>query len=86
MRTPACRQKSIFLGVKALFGLLLVVVQYRVRVDFSIPIESFLDPPEFMATGDKDVRFKVLYCGICHSDLHMVKNQWGVTAYPVVPG
>ncbi|CAK9185882.1 unnamed protein product [Ilex paraguariensis] len=38
------------------------------------------------ATGDKDVRFKVLYCGICHSDLHMVKNQWGVTAYPVVPG
>ncbi|XP_024976422.1 mannitol dehydrogenase-like [Cynara cardunculus var. scolymus] len=37
-------------------------------------------------TGDKDVRFKVLYCGICHSDLHFAKNEWGVTTYPVVPG
>ncbi|GLT44176.1 hypothetical protein SLA2020_180900 [Shorea laevis] len=38
------------------------------------------------ATGEKDVAFKVLYCGICHSDLHMVKNEWGQTVYPVVPG
>ncbi|KAK3016421.1 hypothetical protein RJ639_006188 [Escallonia herrerae] len=37
-------------------------------------------------TGDHDVTFKVLYCGICHSDLHMVKNEWGVTLYPVLPG
>ncbi|KAK2975646.1 hypothetical protein RJ640_000671 [Escallonia rubra] len=37
-------------------------------------------------TGDHDVTFKVLYCGICHSDLHMVKNEWGVTQYPVLPG
>ncbi|KAJ0959442.1 putative mannitol dehydrogenase [Helianthus annuus] len=38
------------------------------------------------ATGDKDVRFKVLYCGICHSDLHFAKNEWGFTKYPVTPG
>ncbi|CBI18802.3 unnamed protein product, partial [Vitis vinifera] len=38
------------------------------------------------ATGEKDVRFKVLYCGICHSDLHMVKNEWGSSTYPLVPG
>nr|XP_043631553.1 mannitol dehydrogenase-like [Erigeron canadensis] len=38
------------------------------------------------ATGEKDVRFKVLYCGICHSDLHFIKNEWGVTTYPVIPG
>ncbi|MCH85509.1 cinnamyl alcohol dehydrogenase, partial [Trifolium medium] len=37
-------------------------------------------------TGEKDVAFKVLYCGICHSDLHMVKNEWGVSTYPLVPG
>ncbi|KAL1825050.1 mannitol dehydrogenase [Daucus carota subsp. sativus] len=37
-------------------------------------------------TGEKDVRLKVLYCGICHSDLHMIKNEWGITSYPVVPG
>lgn len=33
-----------------------------------------------------DVAFDVLYCGICHSDLHTVKNDWGGTTYPVVPG
>ncbi|OMP06050.1 Alcohol dehydrogenase superfamily, zinc-type [Corchorus capsularis] len=38
------------------------------------------------ATGEKDVAFKVLYCGICHSDLHMVKNEWGNSVYPLVPG
>ncbi|KAJ1406979.1 Polyketide synthase, enoylreductase domain [Sesbania bispinosa] len=37
-------------------------------------------------TGEKDVSFKVLYCGICHSDLHMVKNEWGNSTYPLVPG
>ncbi|GMI68724.1 elicitor-activated gene 3-1, CINNAMALDEHYDE AND HEXENAL REDUCTASE [Hibiscus trionum] len=38
------------------------------------------------ATGEKDVAFKVLYCGICHSDLNMVKNEWGFSVYPLVPG
>jgi D-arabinose 1-dehydrogenase-like Zn-dependent alcohol dehydrogenase len=38
------------------------------------------------ATGETDVQFKVLYCGICHSDLHMIKNEWGNTVYPIVPG
>ncbi|XP_060184641.1 8-hydroxygeraniol dehydrogenase-like [Lycium barbarum] len=37
-------------------------------------------------TGEKDVQFKVLYCGICHSDLHMLKNEWGNSKYPIVPG
>ncbi|MFS7954624.1 putative mannitol dehydrogenase [Helianthus anomalus] len=38
------------------------------------------------STGDKDVRFKVLYCGICHSDLHFAKNEWGMSTYPILPG
>ena len=33
-----------------------------------------------------DVRLDVLYCGVCHSDLHMARNEWKVTIYPVVPG
>ncbi|XP_052195510.1 probable mannitol dehydrogenase [Diospyros lotus] len=37
-------------------------------------------------TGEKDVAFKVLFCGICHSDLHQVKNEWGNTIYPCLPG
>lgn len=40
----------------------------------------------FRATGDEDVRLKVLYCGICHTDLHHAKNDWGVSFYPFVPG
>ncbi|CAH8344819.1 unnamed protein product [Eruca vesicaria subsp. sativa] len=37
-------------------------------------------------TGEKDVRFKVLFCGICHTDVCMAKNEWGFTTYPLVPG
>ncbi|XP_075104766.1 putative mannitol dehydrogenase [Nicotiana tabacum] len=37
-------------------------------------------------TGDKDVKLKILYCGICHTDLHQVKNEWGFSQYPMVPG
>ncbi|CAA2985192.1 8-hydroxygeraniol dehydrogenase-like [Olea europaea subsp. europaea] len=38
------------------------------------------------APGERDVQVKVLYCGICHSDLHMAKNEWGLTQFPIVPG
>lgn len=37
-------------------------------------------------TGEEDVRVKILYCGICHSDLHNVKNERGTAKYPMVPG
>ncbi|XP_038697659.1 probable mannitol dehydrogenase [Tripterygium wilfordii] len=49
---------------------------------------AVLSPFKFSrrATGKKDVTFKVLYCGICHSDLHMIKNEWGSSIYPLVPG
>jgi uncharacterized zinc-type alcohol dehydrogenase-like protein len=33
-----------------------------------------------------DVEIKILYCGVCHSDLHTVRNEWGGTMYPCVPG
>ncbi|GKE71542.1 probable cinnamyl alcohol dehydrogenase 6, partial [Tanacetum coccineum] len=36
--------------------------------------------------GADDVAIKILYCGICHTDIHHVKNDWGITMYPVVPG
>ncbi len=34
----------------------------------------------------QDVNIEVLYCGVCHSDLHMARNEWGVSRYPLVPG
>jgi len=33
-----------------------------------------------------DVEIEILYCGVCHSDLHFARNEWGGTTYPVVPG
>ncbi|MCA9286716.1 MAG: NAD(P)-dependent alcohol dehydrogenase [Phycisphaerales bacterium] len=33
-----------------------------------------------------DVEIDILFCGVCHSDLHFARNEWGMTAYPVVPG
>jgi uncharacterized zinc-type alcohol dehydrogenase-like protein len=36
--------------------------------------------------GAHDVQFDILYCGVCHSDLHTVRSEWGGTAYPCVPG
>jgi len=38
---------------------------------------------------DKDVQIEILFCGICHSDLHSVRNEWSEfmpTVYPIVPG
>jgi len=36
--------------------------------------------------GPKDVRIQIRYCGVCHSDLHQARNEWGGTIFPVVPG
>ena len=33
-----------------------------------------------------DVQLEILYCGVCHSDLHTVRSEWGPSAYPCVPG
>ena len=38
---------------------------------------------------ERDVAIEILFCGICHSDLHMVRNEWSgamATVYPIVPG
>ncbi|KAL3527479.1 hypothetical protein ACH5RR_012135 [Cinchona calisaya] len=51
-------------------------------------VSGLLAPFNFSrrATGEKDVQIKILYCGICHSDLHCAKNEWGSSKYPIVPG
>ncbi|MBX3363321.1 MAG: NAD(P)-dependent alcohol dehydrogenase [Phycisphaeraceae bacterium] len=33
-----------------------------------------------------DVEIDILYCGVCHSDLHFARNEWGMTEFPIVPG
>jgi hypothetical protein len=39
---------------------------------------------ERRALGPKDVKITIKYCGMCHSDLHQVKGEWGDSKYPMV--
>ena len=41
---------------------------------------------EMRNPGPFDVQIEILYCGVCHSDLHTARNEWHNTVYPVVPG
>ena len=36
--------------------------------------------------GECDVQIEILFCGVCHSDVHTVRNEWHGTTYPCVPG
>ena len=49
---------------------------------------SPLRPFEFdrRAPGPRDVQIDILFCGVCHSDLHTVRSEWQSTVYPCVPG
>lgn len=38
------------------------------------------------ALGPSDVHIQITHCGICHSDLHLINDDWGNTPYPLVPG
>jgi alcohol dehydrogenase (NADP+) len=36
--------------------------------------------------GPNDVHIEILYCGVCHSDIHQARSEWGPAKYPMVPG
>jgi len=36
--------------------------------------------------GPDDVKIDILYCGVCHSDIHQARNEWGNSVFPMVPG
>ena len=36
--------------------------------------------------GTNDVQIEILYCGVCHSDIHQARNEWGGSIFPMVPG
>ena len=36
--------------------------------------------------GSHDVQIDILYCGVCHSDIHQARNEWGGSIFPMVPG
>jgi alcohol dehydrogenase (NADP+) len=48
------------------------------------PLEPFAF--ERREPGPRDVQLEILYCGVCHSDLHQARNEWQGTVFPIVPG
>lgn len=50
--------------------------------------QSPLAPFTFTRRDPKpsDVQIEILYCGVCHSDIHQVRNEWGNSTFPMVPG
>ncbi len=41
---------------------------------------------EPQALGFYDIEVKITHCGVCHSDIHLIHNDWGISQYPLVPG
>jgi len=52
--------------------------------DASKPLSPFSF--ERREPGDDDILIDIKYCGICHSDIHQARNEWGNSSYPMVPG
>lgn len=51
----------------------------------SEPLEPFVYPaPEFPPPGEVSVR--VTHCGVCHSDVHQIDDDWKIATFPLVPG
>lgn len=50
----------------------------------NIPLEPFQF--ERRDVGPHDVQIEILFCGVCHSDLHQVRDEWGGSIFPMVPG
>ena len=50
--------------------------------------EAVLKPSDIKrrAIGNNDIKIDITHCGVCHSDIHTVRNDWKGSTYPVVPG
>jgi len=61
-----------------------MTVNAYAALDPSGELKSFTYEPATL--GANDVEVSIQHCGICHSDLAMIGNEWGATPYPIVPG
>lgn len=63
-------------------------VAYKVKAYSAVTASSPLAPAviDRREPGDNDVQIEILYCGVCHSDIHFARNEWKGTVYPAVPG
>lgn len=63
-------------------------VAYKVKAYSATSAQSPLAPATIdrREPTDNDVQIEILYCGVCHSDIHFARNEWKYTVYPAVPG
>ena len=63
-------------------------MSYNVRSYAAVSATEPLQPYSFDRRDPRadDVTIEILYCGVCHSDLHTARNDWGWSQYPIVPG
>lgn len=59
------------------------VIGYAAQHSFSSLKPFAIERREPLAN---DIQVEILYCGVCHSDIHQVKNEWKNTVYPCMPG
>lgn len=54
----------------------------------AVNANSAIEPINFerQDVGPKDILINIMYCGVCHSDIHMARSEWGLSVYPIVPG
>src|ERR1700761_2731267 len=50
----------------------------------NIPLEPFKF--DRLEVGPHDVLIEITHCGVCHSDIHQVRDEWGGSIFPMVPG
>ena len=62
----------------------MIPVNSYAAMSSNTPLEAYNF--ERRAVGPDDVQIDILFCGVCHSDLHQIKNEWGGSQYPMVPG
>lgn len=62
--------------------------EYPTKAYGATASDSGVGPMQINRRGlrDDDVLIEITHCGICHSDLHSARNDWGFTTYPIVPG
>ncbi|MEN3340285.1 MAG: alcohol/geraniol dehydrogenase [Acidobacteriota bacterium] len=47
------------------------------------PLQPYQYTPALL--GPHDVEVTISHCGVCHTDLHLIDDQWGMTTFPLVP-
>ena len=62
----------------------MIAAKAYAALDAKTPLQPFSFSRRDLRTDD--VQVKILFCGVCHSDIHQARNEWGGSMYPMVPG